>query len=149
LLCRRLIDFPNNGLVTCAQTWNGNHRSHFFYIYGPISPRKFRGHHLTSPGIGTHSYTVSSSWEECSAFSAADAMQTFVPLYRSTRYPLLLGAHRHFVGCKVFAQFDLYSYYFSRSLPGGATITVFTPVMPSVSIRGTTYWPLGNRSPNV
>jgi hypothetical protein len=45
-----------------------------------LYPSKFRGPYMTSPGIGTHSYTVSSSWEECSAFSAADAMLQFFPL---------------------------------------------------------------------
>ena len=42
-----------------------------------LYPRKFKGPSITSPGIGTHSYTVSSSWEECSAFSAAIAMLQF------------------------------------------------------------------------
>ena len=48
---------------------------YFMVLY----PRKFRGPHITFPGIGTHSYTVSSSWEECSASSAAIAMLQIFP----------------------------------------------------------------------
>jgi hypothetical protein len=39
------------------------------------------------PGIRTHSFTVLSSWEEC---SAAEAIHT-ISIFCSTRYPLLLG----------------------------------------------------------
>jgi hypothetical protein len=67
-----------------------------------LYPRKFRGPYITLPGIGTHSYMISSSWEECSAFSAADAMLQFFPFYRSTKYPLLLGGQRHFFGMQGF-----------------------------------------------
>ena len=39
-------------------------------------PRKFSGLYIKTPGIGTQSFTVSSSWGEYSAFSAADAIYT-------------------------------------------------------------------------
>jgi hypothetical protein len=63
-----------------------------------LYPRRFRGPYITFPGIGTHSY----SWEECSAFSAANAMLQFFSFYRSTRYPLLLGGQRQFCGMQGF-----------------------------------------------
>ena len=47
-----------------------------------ISPEVQRTLNYLPPGIGTHSFTVSSSWEEYSAFSAAEAIHTvaiFVP----------------------------------------------------------------------
>ena len=51
---------------------------------------------ITFPGYGTHTYTVSSPWGECS--HAAYKGNGFIPFttffFRSTRYPLLLGDQR-------------------------------------------------------
>ena len=58
-----------------------------------ISPKAHRTLHQLPPGIGTPSFTVSSPWWECSAFSAAVAIHT-VPICRSTWCPLLLGSQR-------------------------------------------------------
>ena len=59
-------------------------------IYSLISPKAYRTLHQLTPGIGTHSSTVSFSQGEYSAFSAAVAIHT-VPILRSTWYPLFVG----------------------------------------------------------
>jgi hypothetical protein len=62
---------------------------------------KFRGPYFRSPGIGTHSYMYSSSWEECSAFSAADAMlQLF--LLSVYQVPITAGWTEALCGMQVF-----------------------------------------------
>ena len=59
-------------------------------IYSPDIPSIYIGLYIKlPPGIRTHSFTVSSPWGECRAFSAAEAIHT-VPIFRSTWYPLLL-----------------------------------------------------------
>ena len=49
---------------------------------------------VSFPGIGTHTFTVSSHWGESSAFAAHAIHTVHVSIFRSTRYPLLLGGQR-------------------------------------------------------
>ena len=56
------------------------------FIYSPVSLKAHRTLYQLPPGIGTHSFTVSSAWGECSAFCAAEAIHT-VPIFHSTWYP--------------------------------------------------------------
>ena len=55
-----------------------------------MSPRVQQTLYNLPPGIGTHAFTVSSSWEECNTNKCSEAIYT-ISIFRSTRYPLLLG----------------------------------------------------------
>ena len=55
--------------------------------------RKFIRLYIIYPRYRNSLFTVSSSWGECSIFSAAEAIHT-VSIFCSTLYPLLLGGQR-------------------------------------------------------
>jgi hypothetical protein len=58
-----------------------------------ISTRVQRTLHKLPPCIGTHTFTVSFTWEECNAINAIEAIHT-ISIFRSARYPLRMGGHR-------------------------------------------------------
>ena len=71
-------------------------------------------------------FSVSSSWEECSAFSAAEAIRTIFALFRSTRYPSLLGGQRQ---CGFKACPRLLRIYYIPTLVSGIEPQTFQSVV--------------------
>jgi hypothetical protein len=61
------------------------------HIYSPDIPESSADFTQVTPWYrNSNFFTVSSSWEECSAINAVETIHA-ISIYRSTRYPLLLG----------------------------------------------------------
>ena len=99
VVCKEVLEIDS----THAIKWLKNKQYNFeddslsvnVYIFIVRHPRELSRLHNLHPGIGTHSYTVSSPLGRIQRFFSSFS-QSQLSIFRSTRYPSLLGGQRRY-----------------------------------------------------